>query len=102
MPEDVVESETPNSLEESTSHMVEKCLEIIDAYRKGSRTPLIKAATIQNIATALTSGTPQQFPELEVNDALRSYLRIIEQHNKSIEATESRFETADERNVGSK
>jgi hypothetical protein len=70
--------------------MAEKCLELIDTYHKGSRTPLDKAATIQDITTVLTSGMPQQFPKLEVNDALGLYLRIIEQHNKSVEAAASR------------
>jgi len=43
---------------------------------------------------------PQQFPESEVNDALGSYLRILEQHDKSVEATVSRSETADKHSIG--
>jgi hypothetical protein len=46
MPENVIESETPDSLGESTSHIAEKCLKLIDTYCKGSRIPLDKAATI--------------------------------------------------------
>jgi hypothetical protein len=86
MPGDVVEEQTPDPLGESTSHMVQKSLELIDTYRKSARTPLIKASTIQDITTMLTSGMPEQFSEAEVNDALRSYLKIIEQHDRSIEA----------------
>jgi hypothetical protein len=102
MPENVVESETPDSLGESTLHVAKKCLKLVDTYRKGSRIPLEKAAAIRDITTALTSGTPQQFPESEVNNALGSYLRIIEQHDKSVEVAASRSDTADEHSVGSK
>jgi hypothetical protein len=50
----------------------------------------------------LTSGSPQQFPESEVNDALGAYLRIIKQHDKSITTTETQSETLNENNSGSK
>jgi len=82
--------------------VAEKCLELIDTYRKDSRAPFDKAATIRDITTALTSGMPQQFPKSEVNDALGSYLRILEQHDKSVEATVSRSETADKHSIGFK
>ena len=65
MPKDVTKIKTPES-----SCMAEKCLEFVEAYHKGLRTPLNKAATIQSIMEVLTSGLPQQFPESEVNDAL--------------------------------
>jgi len=61
----------------STSQMAEKCLESISAYRKGPRSPLAKATAIQEITTALTSATPE-LTEAEINDALGSYLGIIE------------------------
>ena len=51
---------------------------------------------------ALTSGMPERFSKTEVNDALKSYLKIIEQHDASIEAATARTETADEPNTGFK
>jgi hypothetical protein len=104
---------TPNPTEglqtESTSQMAEKCLEFINAYRKGSRNPLAKATAIQKITSALTSATPE-LTEAEVNDALGSYLGIIEQQDESVttashhgsngEPTGSR--TTNEISVGSK
>jgi hypothetical protein len=65
--------------------MGKKCLDIIEAYRKGPRTPLANAAVIRDVTATLTTATPQ-FSEAEINDALGSYLRIIIQHDKSIEA----------------
>ena len=50
----------------------------------------------------LTSRLPQQFPESEVNDTLGTYLRIIKQHNKLITTAETRSETLNENNSGSK
>jgi hypothetical protein len=82
--------------------MAEKCLQLIKNYHKGSRTPLDKAAAIRNITAMLTSGSSQQFLESEMNDALGSYLQIIEEHDKSIVAIESRSATADEQGTGSK
>jgi hypothetical protein len=102
MPEDVTEIPTPEPSGETATHMAEKCLEFVEAYRKGSRTPLDKATTIQNITEVLTSGSPQQFPKSEVNDALGTYLGIIGQHDKSISTAETRSETLDENNLGSK
>jgi hypothetical protein len=102
MPQDVVELETPDSSGESPPHMAEKCLQLIENYRKGSRTPLDKAAAIRDITAMLTSGSPQRFSESEINDALGSYLQIIEEHDKSIAAVESRSATADEQGTGSK
>jgi len=102
MTSNVIESETSNPLGESASHMAQKCLEFIEVYHKGSRTPLAKAAAIQDIMDTLTSGMPEQFSEAEVNDALKSYLKIIEQYDASIEAAAARTETADEPEAGSK
>ena len=99
---DVVEARTSNPSEESASQVAQKCLEFIEVYRKGTRTPLAKAAAIRDITEALTSGTPERFSETEVNDALESYLKIIEQHDASIEAAAARTETADEPDTGSK
>ena len=65
--------------------MAQKCLKSIEVSCKGSRTPLAKAAAIQDIIEAFTSGMPEQFSKAEVNDALKLYLKIIEQHEASIE-----------------
>jgi hypothetical protein len=89
MPKDVFELETPNLLGESTSHMAEKCLGLIKTYCKGLRTPLGKAAVIQDITAMLTSGSHEQFSKAAVNNALRLYIQITEQKNKSTEPTES-------------
>jgi hypothetical protein len=70
---------------ESTSQVAKKCLEIIETYRKGPQTPLAKAAVIRDVTTTLTSTTPQ-FAETEVNDALRSYLKIISQYDRLAQA----------------
>ena len=98
----VVEARTPNLLEESTLQMAQKCLKFIEVYCKGSRTPLAKAAAIQDIIEAFTSGMPEQFSNTEVNDALKLYLKIIEQHDTLIEAATTRTETVDEPKAGSK
>ena len=60
--------------------VAEKCLEIIETYRKGSRTALCRVAAIQGITTLLTSGT-DELTETEINDALGSYLRILKWHS---------------------
>ena len=82
--------------------MVQKCLKFIEVYHKGSRTPLARAAAIRDIMEPLISGMPERFSKTEVNDALESYLKIIEQHDASIEAATARTETADEPNTSSK
>jgi hypothetical protein len=102
MPENVTGTETPDPLGEPASQMAQKCLGLVETYRKGPRTPLHKSTIIRDIATLLTSGTPQQFSESEVNDALGSYLKIIDQLDRSIESASSRSETIDEPSVGSK
>ena len=92
---------------ESTSQMGKKCLDFIETYRKGPRTPLANAAVIRDITTALTTATPQ-FSEAEINDALGSYLKIIVQHDKSIETAAqgngevNGSETIDEPSLASK
>ena len=81
--------ETPNPTEGSkavsVSQMAKKCLNFIDAYQKGPQTPLSKAVTIGDITVALTTAMPE-FSESNINDALGSYLEIIEQHDKLIAA----------------
>src|SRR5882762_9732496 len=94
---------------EPPSQMAKKCLEIIEKYRTGTRTSLSKVTAIQGITSLLTSGT-DELSETEIDDALGSYLRIIEQHNNSINVAEQnasnrgvdRSETADEPSLGSK
>ena len=54
------------------------------------------------INPTFTFGSPQWFPETDVNDTLRTYLKIIEQNDKSLEPTESRLETANRHGGGSK
>ena len=91
------------------SQMAKKCLEIIEKYRTGTRTPLSKVTAIQGITSLLTSGMDELL-ETEINDALGSYLRIIAQHDESINVAEQnasnggvdRSETADEPSLGSK
>jgi hypothetical protein len=102
MLENVVGTETPDPLGEPALQMAQKCLGLIKTYHKGARTPLHKSAIIQDITTSLTSGTPQQFFESEVNDTLGSYLKIIDQHDRSIESASSRSEMINEPSVGSK
>ena len=78
MPEDVLKLKTPNS-QETAAHMAEKCLGFIKTYHREPRTPLDKATIIQDITTTLISGSPQQFPETDINDTLGTYLKIIDQ-----------------------
>ena len=66
------------------SQMAKKCLEIIEKYRTGTRTALSKVTAIQEISSTVTSGA-DELSEAEVDGALGSYLRIIEQHDKSID-----------------
>jgi hypothetical protein len=73
--------------------VAKKCLEIIKTYRRGSGTPLSKSAVIQDVTATLTS-TTYQFTETEINDALGSYLKIINQCDRSIEAA------SDQNNAG--
>jgi hypothetical protein len=58
--------------------VAERCLELIEIYRKGDRTPLAKVAVIRDVTATITAATPQ-FAEADVNDALGSYLDIITQ-----------------------
>lgn len=67
--------------------MAKECLNIIEIYRKGTRTPLAKADVIRDITTALTTTTPQ-FAEADINDALGSYLHIIQQCDPPVQAVE--------------
>jgi len=91
------------------SQMAKKCLEIIEKYRTGTRTALSKVTAIQEISSTVTSGA-DELSEAEVDDALGSYLRIIEQHDKSIDVAArnasnggtDRSETTDEPSLGSK
>jgi hypothetical protein len=89
----------------SRSQMVKKCLEIVREYRKGDGTPLTKAATIGKITDALTSLSPQ-LTERETNDSLGSYLRIIDQHNRTQDTAgengAGRSQTVDESRIGAK
>jgi hypothetical protein len=64
--------------DETASQVAKKCLEIIEIYRKGPHTPLTKASVIHDITTTLTA-TATQFTESDINDALGSYLGIINQ-----------------------
>jgi hypothetical protein len=92
-------------LSESASQMVKKCLDVIEEYRKGDCTPLSKAAVIGKVTDILTSPSPQ-LTESETNDSLRSYLRIIDQHDRirdtAGENGAGRSETADEPGTGTK
>jgi hypothetical protein len=97
------------ALQTEPSQMAKKCLNIIKKYRTGTQTALGKVTIIQGITSLLTSGA-DRLSETKVNDTLGSYLRIIEQHDKSVNITErhassrgmERSETADEPALGSK
>jgi hypothetical protein len=88
-----------------------KCLDFVKNYRRGARTPLAKASTIHKISTALSSGATK-FTDAEINEALGSYLKIIEQCDQSAEAAArtcgdddsrgSRSETIEDPPAGSK
>ena len=69
---------------ESPSQMAKKCLKIIEKYQTGTWTPLSKVMAIQGITSLLTSGAGE-LSETEVNDTLGLYLRILKQHDKSID-----------------
>jgi hypothetical protein len=91
---------------EHTSQVAEKCLEIIETYRKGPWTTLCRVTAIQGITSLLTSGM-DELTETEINDTLGLYLRILEQHSNVGEWNRSnkgadRSETADEPSAGSK
>jgi hypothetical protein len=92
-------------LSKSASHVGKKCLDIAGVFHKGGCTALDKATCIQQVADILTSTTPQLF-EAEVNDALGSYLRIIEQHLRTLESGRciglDRPNTEDEPGTGDK
>jgi hypothetical protein len=99
--------ETPES-EDSilASTMAKECLKIVDTYRKGPRKPIGKASAIHEITGTLTAATPQ-LTEDELNDALGTYLKIIEQHDRAVmhamaSANEERSETERETPIGSK
>jgi hypothetical protein len=82
------------------------CEACIDKYRKGGRKPIERVATISDIVSFLTGSTPELSDD-ELNDALGAYLKIIEQHDRSVEAASraapsGRSETADESRAGSK
>src|SRR5882762_5647618 len=60
----------------------------LTSLRKGGCTALDKATCIHQVADILTSTTPQ-LSEAEVNDALGSYLEIIEQHLRTLDSGRS-------------
>jgi hypothetical protein len=100
-----ISSQGPIPDTESTPQVGKACLDIIEAYRKGSCNPLDKASAIGKIAETLTSTAPK-LTETEVNDSLGTYLQIIEQHERSLEAARingtERSETADISRSGTK
>jgi hypothetical protein len=72
----------------SASQVGKKCLDVVGVFRNGGCTALDKATCIQQVADILTSTTPQ-LSEAEVNDALGSYLEIIEQHLRTLQSGRS-------------
>jgi hypothetical protein len=92
-------------LSESASHVGKKCLDIVGVFRKGGCTALDKATCIQQVADILTPTTPQ-LSRAEVNDALGSYLDIIEQHLRTLDSGRriglDRPDTEDEPGTGDK
>ena len=96
---------TEGPLSESTSQMAKKCLDIIEEFRRGSCTALDRADVIGKIAGILTSAMPE-LPEPEVNDALGSYLSIVEQHVQNLDSERdrglNRIESDDEPGTGDK
>ena len=85
--------------------MAKKCLDILEEFRRGGCTALDRVSVIGRIAEILTSATPV-LPESEVNDALGSYLNIVEQHvqnlNSDCDRRLSRIEPDDEPGTGDK
>jgi hypothetical protein len=84
-----------------------KCHDAIEKYRKSGRTPIEKVEAISNIASYLSATAPH-LTEGELNDSLGTYLKIIEQHDRSVKAaadsvgTATRSETAGDTPVRSK
>jgi hypothetical protein len=67
-----------------TSQVTRKCLESVEKYHKSECKPVDKVVAIHNIATHLATTTPQLTDD-EINDSLRTYLAIIDQHKALIE-----------------
>ena len=75
-------TETAQSASESvpSSEVGKECLDIIETYRRGVRTLSEKTKSIREIVLALTTATPE-LTSSECDDALETYLRILEQHS---------------------
>ena len=91
---------------EPASQMARKCLEIIETYRRGTRDPLSKATAVQGITSLLTSAA-DELSESEINDALGSYFKILEQCDKLVDIGDRNTdsggpEIGDKPSVGSK
>ena len=84
-----VNEQTPNTeTERSTedvpqSEVAKKCLNSIEAYRRGEQNASSKAGSTQEIIAALTATMPG-LSEAEFNDSLGAYINMLKQHNRSI------------------
>jgi hypothetical protein len=90
----------------SASQVGKKCNACIEKYRRSGRKPVERVGAISDIVSYLTASTPELTDD-ELNDALGSYLKILDQHDRSIEASSgaippARSETADDAPTGSK
>ena len=105
------ESETPiaqtgghSATSIASPEVGEQCLEIIEAFRRSSRTPTDKAGSIRELVVAITSATPQ-FTEAECDDAINTYLCMLEQviivdRNESGEQESEHHETQENTQSG--
>jgi hypothetical protein len=84
-----VTEQTPNTETEQSSEDVpasevaKKCLNVVEAYRRGERKASNKAGSTREVIAALTATTPE-LSEVEFNDTLGTYLSMLEQHDRSI------------------
>ena len=90
----ITETEQSTSISIPTSEVGKECLDIIEMFRRGERTQSEKTRSIREIVLALTTTTPE-LTSSECDDALETYLRILDQHNETDDAREYTPETAE-------
>ena len=87
----IAETEQSTSISVPSSEVEKECLNIIEIFWRSECTQSDKTRTIQEIVLTLTTATPE-LTSSECDNALKVYLKILEQHCTTDNAREYTFE----------
>jgi hypothetical protein len=81
-------TQTPNSQTESLVgvsklEVTKRCLNVVEVYRRSEHKSSNKVVATHDLIMALSASTPE-LSNPELNDSLRSYLTMLEQHDQAI------------------